>query len=147
LRDGSIARVAVVVVLVAIQAVVGVVAESLICDTGKRAGSSQAVANVVIVVSDVAVFAVLDRAGDRFGLEPAEIVVGIPNGPLVEFLDPGALAGAGGMILPAVNESPICPTFARSEYVIGDCMPSARVNSLRVQTSRQLEIRRPSLPF
>ena len=133
--------------MVAVEAIVGIVTEGLVRDAGERAGPAQAVADVIVTVADVAILPVLDRAGDRFGLEPAEIVVGIPNGPLVEFLDPGALAGAGGMILPAVNESPICTTFARSEYVIGDCMPSARVNSLRVQTSRQLEIRRPSLPF
>ena len=43
-----------------------------------------AVADVVVGVSNVAVFAVLDRAGHGLGLQPAEVVVGIPSRPFIE---------------------------------------------------------------
>ena len=52
--------VAVVVVLVAVQAVVGVVAEGLVSDARQGAGATQTIADVVVAVGGVTVLAVLD---------------------------------------------------------------------------------------
>lgn len=79
MRDRSGFRVAVGIVLVAVETVVGVVAEALVYNAGERTDPAEAVADVIVAVGDVAVLPVLDRAGDRFGLEPAEAVVGIPG--------------------------------------------------------------------
>src|SRR5205823_1452256 len=92
LRDRSITGVAVVVVLVAVEAIVGIVAESLVGDARERTTAREAVADVVVAVGDGAVLAVLDRTGDRLGLQPAEAVVGVPGGAMVELFHPGALA-------------------------------------------------------
>ena len=97
-------RVAVVVVLVAIEAVVRVVAERLVGNAGEGAGPVLAVADVVVAVGDGAVLAVLDGTGDRLGLQTAQVVVGVPGGPMAELFDPGALAGAGGVVLSAVDD-------------------------------------------
>lgn len=54
--------VAVVVVLIAVQAVVPIVAEGLVGDAGNGARAREPVANVVVAVGDGAVFAVFDGA-------------------------------------------------------------------------------------
>ena len=104
MRDGSVAGIAVVVVLVAVDPVVGVVAEGLVGDAGERAGPALAVADVVVAVGDGAVLAILDRARHGLGLQAAEAIVGIPGSAMVELFRPGALAGAGGVVFPAVDD-------------------------------------------